>query len=118
MSAVNNSESESMLPALAERFYATHGGLQLACDEWRLLALCAEHLQQLRPVYSQAECEAAAQQGWSAWQDRNRRAWVDIDHSTNQCVVLNDTASGQRYRISVDMLLAAVERFNPQPFTG
>lgn len=77
--------------AAAQRFYGTHQGEHLSHDQHRLVERCTQHLFETLGLPHRRALDAA-RQAWSELQNAGCSAYIDLERSSSQMVVLQDPA--------------------------
>jgi hypothetical protein len=95
--------------AAAQRFYAVHHGEHLQSDQERLVDRCTDHLAECLGL-GRTAAQQAAREAWCELQNVGSSAFVDLQRSTSQMVVLCDDVSRQQHVLPVADLLAMVRK--------
>lgn len=95
--------------AAAQRFYAVHQGEHLQADHERLVDRCTLHLSDTLGVAASI-AQQTAREVWSERQNIGVNAFIDLQRTTSQMVVVCDDATRKQHVVTVADLLALVRK--------
>lgn len=95
--------------AAAQRFYAAHQGEHLQADQERLVERCSTHLAETLSVPASI-AQQTAREVWSEQQNLGANAFIDLQRTTSQMVVLCDDATRKQHVVTVADLLTMVRK--------
>lgn len=95
--------------AAAQRFYAVHQGEHLQADQERLVDRCTAHIAETLGIGGSA-ARQIAREVWSEHQNIGASAFIDLQRTTSQMVVLCDDANRKQHVVTVADLLSMVRK--------